>query len=162
VFVLYLARRYEESIREALETLEMDPTHTSLLYYLGLAYVGLQAFDEAFEALGRIGPPSQAPGGRVMAAMAYAQARAGRRSAAVDTLSSLEALSRRQYVSAYEMALVHIALGDHDRALALLAGARDEFASALPFVSVDPRCDGIRRDARFAAFVDRLRLPRFA
>jgi TolB-like protein/DNA-binding winged helix-turn-helix (wHTH) protein/Flp pilus assembly protein TadD len=157
-FILYLARRYDEAVREAVETLEMDPAHTSLLYYLGLAHVERNAFGEAFEAFARIGPRSQAPRGRVLAAIAYARARAGDRAAALEDLTSLEASSQTQYVSSYETALVYMALGQTDRAFELLATAHDEFASALPFVSVDPRCDDVRDDERFRGLIRRLGL----
>jgi tetratricopeptide (TPR) repeat protein len=159
VFILYLARRYDEAVHEALETLEMDPAHTSLLYYLGLAYEGMNAFSQAFEAFAKVGPRSQAPGLRVLAAMACTQARAGQRAAALDTLRSLESSSCTQYVSSYETALVHVALGDKDRAFALLSHAYGEFASSLPFVAVDPRWDAVRDDERFDALVEQLGLP---
>jgi TolB-like protein/Flp pilus assembly protein TadD len=159
VFILYLARRYDEAVHEAMETLEMEPAHTSLHYYLGLAYERLDSFGLALEAFARVGPKSPEPGARVLAAVGQTRARAGQHGAARDAVRTLEALSANQYVSSYEMALLHAALGETDRAFELLSKAYDEFASGLPFVAVDPRWDEVRSDERFGALVERLGLP---
>jgi TolB-like protein/Tfp pilus assembly protein PilF len=159
MFILYLARRYDQAEAEGTETLEMDPAHASVHYYLGLVYERQGAYDEALRAFARVSPGAPTPGRRVLAATGYTHARAGERTAALETLKSLEALAKNQYGSSYEMALVHVALGDWDRAFELLSNAFEERSSFLPFLSVDPRLDEVRTDERYHALVARLRLP---
>jgi TolB-like protein/tetratricopeptide (TPR) repeat protein len=159
VFILYLARRYDEAIREGTETLDMDPTYTPLHYHLGLSYAQQGAYDRALDAFTRIRRSSPNPAATVLAAIGYTQARAGQRPAALEALHSLEAMSASEYVSPYGAALLHLALGDKDRACALLTSACEEYSSFTPFLGVDPRLDELRTDERFLALVARLHLP---
>lgn len=159
VFILYLARRYDEAVQEGTETLDMDPAYTSLYYYLGLLYQQQGAYSRALDALARVTLRSPKPAATVLAAMGYTQARAGQRRAALESLKSLEALSAAEYVSSYGMALLHLALGDKDRAFERLFRAYEEYSSFMPFLGVDPRLDEVRTDERFLAIVARLNLP---
>jgi tetratricopeptide (TPR) repeat protein len=159
LFILYLARRYDEGVREGTETLEMDPSYTALHYYLGLLYAEQGAYSLALDALARVKPRTAKPGATILAAMGYTQARAGQRRAALQSLKSLEALSATEYVSPYGMALLHLALGDEDRAFRLLSTACDEYSSFTPFLGVDPRLDELRADQRFLALLARLNRP---
>ena len=68
----------------------------------------------------------------------------------------LEALASTRYVPPYEIAGMHLALGDEDRALTLLNDACEHRSHSMAFVAVDPRFDVIRRDSRFAALLRRV------
>jgi tetratricopeptide (TPR) repeat protein len=92
-------------------------------------------------------------------ALPLVHARAGNRDAAIDVLKELEELSAREYVSSYEVALLHLALGDKDRAFAKLSKAYDDYSSFLPFLNVDSRLDEVRTDPRFLALVERMNFP---
>jgi tetratricopeptide (TPR) repeat protein len=73
----------------------------------------------------------------------------GRREDAQSVLK--EAIERRpkQWVSAYEIAVVYGWLGDYDNAFRWLAQAEREHAVGFTFVRVDPRLEGLRSDPRF-------------
>jgi TolB-like protein len=159
LFILYLARRYDEAAREAIETAEMDPAFVSLYYYLGLVHEQQGAYDKALETFERVRLRSRKPGARVLAAMGHTQARAGQKQAALDSLKSLEEMAATEYVSSYELALLHLALGHKHRGFELLSTAYEECSSFMPFLGVDPRLDEVRADARFLALVALLDLP---
>lgn len=84
---------------------------------------------------------------------------AGNRAEAIEVLKQLEELSTREYVSAYDRALLCVALGDTDQAFALLSKAYDDYSSFLPFLNVDARLDAVRSDARFRALAERMNVP---
>jgi TolB-like protein/Tfp pilus assembly protein PilF len=160
LFILYLARRYSEALRDVLETLEMDPSYTGLYYYVGLVCERQGDFARALDAFQQIGLKSQRRGTTVLAAIGYTQARAGDRPAARATLETLGELSTCTYVPTYEMALLHLALGERELALKALAQAYEQQSSFLPFLNVDARFDELRGDPRFEALIDRLAFPR--
>jgi TolB-like protein/Tfp pilus assembly protein PilF len=159
VFILYLARRYDDAVREGTETLEMDSAYTPLFYNLGLALEQQGAYGRALNALARVTLGASKPSATVLGAIGYTQARAGQRRAALKSLRLLEALSADEYVSPYVMALLHLALGDKDRAFQLLSKACEEYSSFTPFLGVDPRLEELRVDERFQELLARLNLP---
>ncbi len=159
LFILYLARRYEQAIESVTEALEMDPAYTGVYYYLGQVYERQGEYDRAIEAFHKVGATGTNRGATVLAAIGYAHARAGRRAEAIDVLTQLEELSAREYVSLYELALLHLALGNTDVTFAQLSKAYDEYSSFLPFLNVDARFDEVRTDPRFQALVRLINLP---
>jgi TolB-like protein/Tfp pilus assembly protein PilF len=158
LFILYLARRYDEALAEAHETVEIDPTYLAIHYYIGLIYERMAKFDAAIAAFHKLGPGSSR-GATVLAAIGYTYATAGRRDEALKTLDRLDEVSRREYVSTYDFALLLLALGNTDRAFALLSKAYDDHSSFLPFLNVDARLDAARSDPRFKQLVARMNFP---
>jgi hypothetical protein len=73
-------------------------------------------------------------------------------------LKSLEAQAGQRYVSPADLARVHVALGDRDRAFALLEKALEERSDFFVNLKVDPRLDALRDDSRFAALRARVGL----
>ena len=159
VSILHMARRYEQAAEQVIETIQMDPAYAGLYYYLGQAYERQGKYAEAIAAFNKVSPTSESRGATVLAAIGYAHARAGQRDRAMDILKQLEELSSREYVSLYDLALLHLTLGDKDRAFARLSQAIDEYASFLPFLNIDARFDEVRADPRFRALVERMQLP---
>jgi hypothetical protein len=70
----------------------------------------------------------------------------------------LDELSQTRYISSYEIALIHLALGEHDRALDLLDVAVEERSGWLPYLLNDVRLDPVRSTARFASLIARVGL----
>ena len=120
LFILYLARRYDEALEQANETIEIDPTYLAIYYYVGLICERQDRYSEAIEAFRKVGPRSTSRGATVLAALGCAYANAGKRNEALKVLKQLEDVSSREYVSTYDLALLFLALGDTDRAFALL------------------------------------------
>lgn len=160
LFVLCLARRYDQAIAEVIATLEMDPAYTALYYYLGQVLALEGDYEGAIDAYRNVSPKSHSRGATVLAAIAYTEAKAGNRERALGMLAELENLPAGAYVSLYDMALLHFALGDADRGFALLETAYDEYSSFLPFLNIDARLDDARSDPRFDALVRKMKLER--
>jgi serine/threonine-protein kinase len=97
---------------------------------------------------------------QVIAALAHAQAMAGRRNEADRLLQDLVELSKRRYVSPYDVATVYAANSDTENALAFLEKACDGRSGWLPlWMRVDPKLDGIRGQERFSAILKRVGIP---
>ena len=85
------------------------------------------------------------------------RARLGRHGDARAILEGLEALRRSEYVDAYHMALLRLALGERDRALEELERASAENSAWLYAMDVDPKLDPLRGAARFRRLQKRAR-----
>jgi TolB-like protein/Tfp pilus assembly protein PilF len=156
LFLFYVARQYDEALGYAAEALEIDSNYPTLYYQLGLIYERLGRYDEAIAAFERINVSSTGRGSTVLAALGCTYAKAGKRDEAVKVLEQLQDRAAREYVSSYDLALLFLALGNHNRFIACLSNAHAEHASFMPFVNVDARLDSVRSDARFKALVDRM------
>lgn len=91
--------------------------------------------------------------------MGNVHAVAGRRDVAAQILGRLEErVKRGEYVSPVSIALIHIGLGDADRAFRWLERAYDERAPQLIWLKVDPIFDPLRSDPRFTRLLRRMGL----
>ena len=93
-----------------------------------------------------------------MATLAYAYGIAGQRNEAQKILQKLMDESKRQFISPYNFALVHIGLGDCDEAFAALDRAFEGREDALVSLKVNPRFDPLRSDSRFKSLLKRIGL----
>jgi hypothetical protein len=65
-------------------------------------------------------------------------------------------LSRDRYVSAYDIAIIHVSLGNSNEAFAWLDKAIEERAMPLVVLRFDPAFDQIRDDPRMTSVMARL------
>ena len=79
-----------------------------------------------------------------------AQALAGRRPEALQTIEELKTLAKRRYVAPSYVAMVFNDLGDKDQALDWWAKACEDRVFEVIFLKVDPSNDDLRDDPRFA------------
>jgi hypothetical protein len=70
----------------------------------------------------------------------------------------LQELSKQQYVSPYQTAVVYAGLDDREQALDWLEKSRVERFNLVPFVQVDPVFKSLRSEARFTELVKSLGL----
>ena len=94
-----------------------------------------------------------------IAALGHAYAASGNRIEAQRALDQLSELAMRRYVPAYEVALVHAALRERDRAMVWLERAYQERGGWLVYLRVDPRLDPLQSDARFQELLRRVGIP---
>jgi tetratricopeptide (TPR) repeat protein len=153
----YNARRYDEAIAQSKKTLEIDPRYHRAYFWLGLAYEQKSMYDQAVAAFHEAIKNSDSP--LYVASAGHAYAVAGRRAEALKVLAGLKELSSRRYVSAYDIATIHVGLGDTTRAMQWLERALQERSDGLVYLRVDPRWDGMRSNPRFAQLVRRVGLP---
>ena len=156
---LLLARRYDEALTQAQRTLDIEPDFGAGYLTLGSVHMLQGGHVDAIAAFQRA--VVLMPGvSRATAWLGHAYAVAGQTSRARQTLAELQTLSARMPASAYDIALIHAALGEHDLALASLEQAYRERAFQLVELKVDPRFDSLRGDAKFVELLRRTGVPR--
>jgi TolB-like protein/DNA-binding winged helix-turn-helix (wHTH) protein/Tfp pilus assembly protein PilF len=154
---LVFARRFDEAIRQCQKTLEMDPSFGPARQNLAAAYQGKGMLADNLAELQKLDPDSAAEG---VARLARAYALLGRRAEALKVMKKVNELSQRGYVfSGYDTALIFVALGERDQALAELQRAYVEHSAALEWLRVDWRLDEIRSDPRYKELLRRMNFP---
>ena len=68
-------------------------------------------------------------------------------------------LAAKRYVAPFDLALLHFAMDDPDEGFRWLTKAFDDRGIEIISLRVDPRFEQVRSDPRFAALVERLKLP---
>ncbi len=134
---LYYAGRLEEAKKEALKMFEMDPNFGRAHYELGLILEEEGKPEEAIAAF-RLALKSLPDNVAALTALGHAQALAGKRAEAEKTITRLQELSKQQYVSPYQIAVVYAGLDERERALDWLEQSHAERFNWLPFIQVDP------------------------
>lgn len=154
---LHFARKPDEAISQLRKTLELDPNFALAHFALGNAYELKGDFDQAIAEYQTNIALSEPLSSRI-ASLGHAYAMAGRRNEARQILKRLKELSSRSYVSPYDTALIYVALGERDTALAWLEKSYDDHFWMMAFLKVDPRLDPLRSDPRFQDLLRRVGL----
>ena len=154
---LYYAGRYDEAIDQCRRTIQMDPNFAVAHWHLGLAYEEKQVLDAATEEFKKA--ISLSGGSPLMkAALGRAYAKSQKKHEANEMLNELNELAKRQYVSAYEVATIYVALGNNEQAFQLLEKAYAEHSFHLVNLNVCPQFKSVRSDPRFQDLVRRIGL----
>ncbi len=150
----YLSRRYQEAIELFAEPLRFGPLPMEVRLYQALLHAQLRQFDEARKLALLI----HRSGGAQLwlrAWVAEILAACGDDAGAMADESHL--LSSASPISRYRQALLSLALGDADGALASLSAACMTKEAELPWLAVDPRFDPIRLKAQFKEILTQVR-----
>lgn len=151
----HFAGRHEQAATWAQAALNLEPDFVIALARLGVASKHLGDYGDAVAELQRCVQLS-GEGPDHLAQLGQTYALQGRHEAARDVIGRLRVLSAKRYVPAYDIALVHAALGERDAAFEWLRRAHDERYGPLVFLNVDPDLEALRADARFADLVARV------
>ena len=147
-YAYYFARDYDRAVDECYKALEMDKYSTFAYRNLGLAYLQQNKFENAIAALSKAVTFSS--GGLAFESyLGFAYAAAGRQTEAIEALANLRDIATERYVSAYNFAMIHLGLGEIDKAIEWLEKAFAERSGFLPFLKVEPMLDPLRADPRF-------------
>jgi TolB-like protein/tetratricopeptide (TPR) repeat protein len=143
--ILYRARRYGDAVERLGRAIELEPRNAQTFARLGDVYVELERYDEALAAFDRARMlDSVSLDYRPRVARAYA--RMGREREAREQLRDLTAV-------------VLVALGDPDQALALLFKAVERRDDWPIFILRDPAYDGLHADPRWSELLRHMNLP---
>lgn len=155
--VAYIFGRYDRAERFWREALDRQPD--SGLSIIGLAdtLVRRGATDEAVQVARRAAVDGSVPDA-LLGVSGCVLALGGADAEARVRLGVLESRRAEGYASPFWCAVVHAALGESDRAFALLEEAFAERDGALLFLSVTPRIPGLQDDSRFADLIRRMGL----
>jgi eukaryotic-like serine/threonine-protein kinase len=154
---LYYAGQLDQAYTEALKLREMDPQFARAYYELGLVLEEQGKLDEAISAF-RTALKTSPDNLAALTALGHAQALAGRKNEAERVIARLHELSKQQYVSPFQAAVVYAGLDNRKMALEGLEKSRDERFNWLPFLRVDPVFKNLRSEQRFLELVNKLEL----
>jgi TolB-like protein/Tfp pilus assembly protein PilF len=146
--VLYRARRYDEAADRLTRAIELEPRNAGTRLRLADVYSHMGRYEEALEGYQQAHSMIARPTGH--------RARSARTYALMGRTHEARALLKRTPAPA--QAAVHVALGDHDAAFALMTRAIDAREEWLLFIKADPDFDGLREDPRWSGLLERMRL----
>jgi tetratricopeptide (TPR) repeat protein len=148
---LYYARRYPEAIEQFHKTLDLEPAFPAAHYNLGAAYAKSGMYSEAITEWRKGDGPTWS------ARQAYAAALSGDQRQAHAALEMLEKIPNQRDIPAM-IALVHLGLGEKQKALDWLEKAYQGRAVWLLFSKVEPEFDPLRSEPRFQDLLRCLKL----
>ena len=146
--IAFAAGDAEGAIRHAREAIIIDPEFWIGHFQLAQAYVELQDYVRALECLTQA---SRFSGGnsKTLSLRGYLLARTTNSSEAIEILRTLETIARDRYIPPYAMALINIGLGQDDLAFDWLQRAFESHDVHLVFLTIDPKWNPMRSQARF-------------
>jgi len=148
-------RQYDKALEQLRKTLELDPNYSLANWYLGWVYEQQAKYSEALQAMRKA--QDRLPGNTALVAdIGHVYAMSGDSVAAMKVLAQLDESSKRSYVNAFEIALIHLALGKKNDALQWLDRAYRERSDMLIYVNADPRLDILRSDPQFIELAHRV------
>lgn len=137
---------------------QLDPSYFFPDFELGWIELEAGRFREAIAPLTK-SKAMDAPA-FVTAWLAYAYGSAGDRTAALRELEALKKMSPNGQVLAFNMAIVHLGLGDRERALEFLEQALAADSQWMVWLKMDRMFDSLRQEPRFALLLKKLNLDR--
>lgn len=156
-WILFLARRYDEAMREMRIELAVRPDDASALWYVGFVFIAKGQPEEAIPVLERtVSLMDRSPGALGLLATAYA--RAGRRTEAFRLVNELKRRQQTTYIPAGAFINPYLGLGDYDQALIWFERAYEEKSNILQWLKVHPFFDPLRDDPRFKDLLHRVGL----
>jgi serine/threonine-protein kinase len=154
---LVVARQYERAIGECRRAIALYPDFAYGYAWLGMAYMLNGQAQEAVKAAQDAYRLDQHV--TVTTFLAMAQAAAGNTVEAKRLADMLDKKARSQYVCAYEVAGVHLALGEHDKTVQLLRQGERERCDCQILLRSEPWMDGIRKDPNYNRFIQNIGYP---
>ncbi len=159
VVVTHLAWHYlytrqpDRALEQCANALALYPASYFAFYFRGVAYEQKGMMEESIAAFRRAHElvPSASFG---TAGLGHALALSGHTAEAKSLLHQLE--TDPVYVSPFDRAILHLGLGDRDKAIGELERALNESSSWCIYFRVEPRLDPLRKDPRFVALMQRL------
>jgi TolB-like protein/Flp pilus assembly protein TadD len=156
-FVYLYARRFDDAVAQSRKTLEIDPNFHVVRGYLGEALQFKNQLAEALSEFRAAAAATDEPYSHAL--LGQACARAGLNDEAQKILAQLEEQSHTKFVTGWALAVVRLALGDKDGAIAALQTAFDQHAAEILALQYDPLFDDLHGDPRFEALLQRLVRP---
>jgi serine/threonine-protein kinase len=149
----YWARRYDEAIARFRVILDVNPRFSYAKFFLALALIQKHEYGEA---LATLNDPSAGGSLQQETLRGYIHGITGRYEEAQQVLDRLHVPSRTQNVSPWHAAVIHLGLGEHDRALALMEQSYQHRDWQVRMLPVEPMFDSLRSHPRFRALLEKV------
>jgi TolB-like protein/Tfp pilus assembly protein PilF/predicted Ser/Thr protein kinase len=154
---LYFSRQYDAAAQQLKKALDMDANFVPAQHAMEEVYAQAGMYKEAIAQRQRVLTLSGNPD--LAATIGEDYRKSGYTGVLQSWLEGLNEVSRRGYVSPYNLAQIHARLGEGEQVLALLEQAYSARDSKLTFVKVDPVFDDIRSEPRFQQLLKQLSFP---
>ncbi|MEK6336513.1 MAG: winged helix-turn-helix domain-containing protein [Acidobacteriota bacterium] len=152
---LYYQGRYDECLEMSMKARELDPDFPPPLFLPGQAYerkgMYAKAITECESVIEKYGRQPQ-----FLATLGFAYGASGKRREAEGIVNELETSWRRHYFSPVNIALVHTALGNKDRAFFWLTKGVEARDPQMIWLRIEPQFESLRPDPRFQALFKRM------
>jgi tetratricopeptide (TPR) repeat protein len=158
--ILFNSDQGEASVAHLKQTLETDDSFHRTHFFLGLAYSSLGRYSEGIEAL-RKAERMTGMSPEASTFIGYAYGMAGQHAEARAVLRQIEKISEDKYVQPAFFGIVHVGLGELEKAFAYFDKAVDERSSQLALCRAHPAFWCLAGDRRYADLLSRLGLPPF-
>ena len=153
-----MLRRYDEAVRGYQELIEFDPTFYKAYTQMGRAYAQLGRYSEALAMLQK-GRSLAGDVPNVMAAIGQVFGLSGDEASARGVLAQLTARAQDRYIPCTCFALVHLGLGEKERALEWLEKGCEQRDLPMAMAKVHPIYDPLRGEPRFQNILRTMRFP---
>jgi TolB-like protein len=154
---LYFARQYPAAIEQFRKTLDMDRNFVPAQHGIELAYAQNGMFREAVAERQKVLTLSGSPD--LAAAIGDDYRKSGYEGVLQSWLEGLNEVSKRGYVSSYNIAQIQARLGNKLEAYATLEHAYAARDGNLTYLKIDPAFDDLRSDPKFQDLLRKLGLP---
>jgi serine/threonine protein kinase/tetratricopeptide (TPR) repeat protein len=154
---LYFTRQYAGAIEQLQKTLQMDQNFVPAQHAIEAAYAQNGMYKDAVAERQKVLTLSGNPD--LAAAIGADYAQSGYVGVMQGWLEGLKEVSKRGYVSAYDIAEIYARVGDKTQTLVWLEQAFNQRDSKLTYIRVEPAFDPMRSDPQFQHIVERLGMP---
>ncbi len=157
--ILYFDRNYDEALRQARATVEMDPNFAHAHRVMERIYDQKRMFPEAI-AEGKQAAALSGDDTWMLLELAHTYLVAGKKAEMQNCLSRVASLSAGGTLPNVGTTVeIYAELGQIDRALQLLESQYRRREGGLILLNADPCCDSLKSDPRFQQLLQRIGLP---
>jgi TolB-like protein/DNA-binding winged helix-turn-helix (wHTH) protein/tetratricopeptide (TPR) repeat protein len=154
----FVARRFQDALKQAQIVQDLSPHDPKVFESLGALYIFTGAYSKA-TSLAEQGIALWGRDASFIVSLALSAGRAGERERAKGLLTELQALAKRRYVPPCWFSMIHMELGELDRAFEWLEKAYAVRDGYLVHMKVSPQFDAVRGDPRFQDLLGRMNFP---
>ena len=154
----YASRQPDRAIEQLRKTLEINQEYGPARRLLEICYEQKGMYKEAVAEWQKTFTLANNP--ELAAAIGQDFTTSGYKAVLQDWLEGLQELSKREYVSPYEVAQVHARLSDREQVFSWLEKAYAQRDSGIVALKVEPAFEGLRSDSRLQNLVKRIGLPK--
>jgi adenylate cyclase len=154
---LTMEGKYDESDQRLRAARKLMPDSQELAYMMAAVYTAQGQFEEGLRYARECQTDPPVP--RMLAMLGETLAGAGQEKEALEILHRVEQMAVDEFVDPWSFCRMHMALGDHEKAIQFLSASFDERSTLALFAAVDPALKPLREDRRFQEIIARLQLP---
>ena len=156
-WALFMGRDFEDAARRFRDATAIEPGYGWPQAGLAMSLAATGRNAEAIAAAERGPRVDKSP--LVLAVAGGVFARCGAPDRARQVLTEIAEISKHHYVCPYEIAIIHIGLGNSDEAFRYLRQGLRDRSTCMPFARADARLDPIRSDPRYGDLLRDIGFP---